>query len=94
MEGKDFAICSMTCGICSLVFCLLAIVFRPLFVIAFIVSIIGIVNSSKSKKADTWGTYGGQSSAGYVTSLIALILSSIYVAVMFFVLILAIAIVA
>lgn len=89
MNGKEYAISSMVSGIVSLSFCLLGLVFGWLYLLAFVISIVGLVQSNKAKKEEC---LCGQRSAGFVCSLIALILSSIFVFIILLVLVIGISI--
>ena len=68
-NGKGLAIASLVLGIVGLVFSL--IISGP---VGFVLGIIGVVLSSAAKKA---GFVGGMNTAGFVLSLIALILGAI-----------------
>ena len=83
MNGKDYAITSMTSGIVSLGFCLLGLIHGAIYILAFIISIVGLVFANKAKKEECMN---GQRTAGFVCSLIALILSSIFVFIVLLVL--------
>ena len=65
--GKGAAVASMVCGIVGLVLCIAYI--------GFVVSIVGLALSASAKKQ---GFVGSFQTAGFVTSLIGLILGILY----------------
>lgn len=74
-KAYDYATTSMILGICSCVGTLVGFAMGIFIILSFIVSIVGICFSSKAKQL---GCCNGQQKAGFVTSIIALCITGIF----------------